>query len=190
MTRGKNITKGDNSPIYNNQGDVYNQEFLYMKVDIINPYNLKKVIDFLELELKDDLDLNQGIEDDDGLKRINIAEKNSINKLEEEGCYDYNNVIIESSIYFKTIKEILSGPRNKELKKSYNNIKKTIIRKIPEIKREKEFFSEVINAIIDRFINSNDIEILENEEMVSVIIHFMYYICHIGENGDDDVETR
>lgn len=189
MKGSKNATKGDHSPVYNNDGDVYNQKVVYMRDDVINPYNLKKVIDFLEVELENEIDPNQGIEDDDGLKRINIVEKNLINKLEEEGCYDYNNVIIESSIYFKTIKDILSDPRNKKLKKSYNNIKKTIIRKIPEIKREKEFFSEVINDIIDRFLNSNDIKVLENEEMVSVVIHFMYYICHIGKNGDDNVET-
>ncbi|MDR0143704.1 ABC-three component system protein [Bacillus sp. JHAA] len=189
MTGSKNNTRGDHSPVYNNQGNVYNQKIIHLRSDIINPYNLKKIIDFLELELEDELEPNQGVEDDDGLKRINIGAKNLINNLEEEGCNDYNNIIIESSIYFKTIKDILSDPRNKKLKKSYNNIKKTINRKIPEIKREKEFFSEVINDIIDRFLNSNDIEILENEELVSVIIHFMYYICHIGENGGSNAET-
>ncbi|PTY86950.1 ABC-three component system protein, partial [Heyndrickxia sporothermodurans] len=73
--------------------------------------------------------------------------------------------------------------------KSYNNIKKTINNKIPIIKREKNYFSKVLNDIIDRFLNSNDIDLLENEEMVSVVIHFMYYICHIGENGDNNAET-
>ncbi|MDE5415469.1 ABC-three component system protein [Alkalihalobacterium chitinilyticum] len=189
MTGSRNTTKGDHSPVYNNDGNVYNQNVIHMRSDAINPYNLKKVIDFLELELEDDIEPNQGVEDDDGLKRINIVAKNIINNLEEEGCNDYNNVIIESSIYFKTIKDILSDPRNKKLRKSYSNIKKTINRKIPEIKREKEFFSEVINDIIDRFLNSNDIEILENEEMVSVVVHFMYYICHIGENGGNNAET-
>ncbi|WP_077358964.1 ABC-three component system protein [Virgibacillus halodenitrificans] len=189
MTGSKNTTKGDHSPVYSNHGNVYNQNVINMRSDVINPYNLKKVIDFLELELEDEIEPNQAVEDDDGLKRINIVAKNTINNLEEEGCNDYNKVIIESSIYFKTIKDILADPRNKELKRSYNNIKKTINRKIPEIKREKEFFSEVINDIIDRFLNSNDIEILENEETVSVVIHFMYYICHIGVNGDDNAET-
>lgn len=189
MNRSKSSTIGDHSPIFNNDGDVYQQNIIHMRSEAINPYNLRKVIDFLELELEGDIDSNQGVEDDEGLKRINIVAKNIINNLEEEGCNDYNKVIIESSIYFKVIKNILSDPRNKKLKKSYNNIKKTINRKIPEIKREKHFFSEVLNDIIDRFLISNDIEILENEEMVSVVIHFMYYICHIGENGDDNAET-
>ncbi|MGJ9385914.1 ABC-three component system protein [Salipaludibacillus sp. CF4.18] len=185
MTTGKSTTRGEQSPIYNNDGDVIQHNFFNSRGDVINPYNLKKVIDFLELELEDELEFKQNVEDDDGLKRINIVAKNIINKLEEDGCKDYNNVIIESSIYFKTIKDILSDPRNKKLRKSYSNIKKTINRKIPEIKRGKYFFSEVLNDIIDRFLNSNDIEILENEETVSVVVHFMYYICHIGENGDN-----
>lgn len=102
--------------------------------------------------------------------------------MEEDQSTSYFKNIIESSIYFKNIKDILSNPRNRDLKKSYNNIKKTINNKIPDIKREKAYFCEVLNEIIDRFINSNDMAILENEEMVSIIIHFMYYICHIGEN--------
>ncbi|WP_341962874.1 hypothetical protein NM897_05975 [Planococcus maritimus] len=189
MKVSRNSTSGDQSPIFNNTGHVYQQNFTYLKSDVINPYNLKKLIDFLEKELEDEIEPNHTIEDDDGLKRINIFKKNKINKLEEEDCEDYNKVLIESSKYFKTIKDILANPRNKQLKKSYNNIKKTINTKIPEIKREKKFFSQIINDIIDRFLNSNDIEILENEEMVSVIIHFMYYICHIGENGEEIVET-
>lgn len=189
MTRSKTTTSGDYSPVFNNDGNVYQQNVIHLRSDVINPYNLKKVIDFLEFELEDELEANQRVQDDDGLKRINIAAKNEINNLEEEGCYDYNSVIIESSIYFKTIKDILSDPRNKVLRKSYNNIKKTINNKIPIIKREKTYFSEVLNDIIDRFLNSNDIDLLENEEMVSVVIHFMYYICHIGENGDNNAET-
>ncbi|MCW1928365.1 ABC-three component system protein [Bhargavaea beijingensis] len=185
MTGSK--TWGDNSPVFNNEGNVY-QNVIHLRSDIINPYNLKKVIEFLEFELEDELEFNQRVHDD-GLKRINIAAKNQINNLEEEGCNDYNAVIIESSIYFITIKDILSDPRNKALRKSYNNVKKTINNKIPIIKREKEYFSEVLNDVIDRFLNSNDIDILENEEMVSVVIHFMYYMCHIGENGDDNAET-
>ncbi|MFC0561940.1 ABC-three component system protein [Halalkalibacter alkalisediminis] len=185
----RSSTSGDHSPVYNNDGHVYQQNIIHMRSDAINPYNLKKVIDFLELELEDELEPNRRVEDDDGLKRIDIIAKNVMNNLEEEGCSDYNNNIIESSIYFKTIKDILSAPRNKGLRKSYNNIKKTINNKIPDIKREKNYFSEVLNDIIDRFLNSNDIEILENEEMVSVVIHFMYYICHIGENGGNNAET-
>lgn len=181
MRINKNITYGNGSPVFNNDGDV-DVIIYYPRSEVINPYNLRKVIEFLEHELQEDILTNNAIEDDDDLKRINIVKKNKVNRLEEEGCTDYFERIIESSIYFKTIKDILSDPRNKSLKKSYNNIRKTINNKIPDIKRDKKYFSQVLNEIIDRFLNSNDIKILENEEMVSIIIHFMYYICHIGDN--------
>jgi hypothetical protein len=182
---GKNSTVGPNSPIFANSGDVH-QHVFHLKSEVINPYNLKKVIEFLENELQEELLANQSVQDDNDLKRIDIVKKNSINKLEEKGSRDYFDNIIESSIYFKSIKDFLSNPRNKKFKKSYNNIKKTINNKVPDIKRRKEHFSEVLNEIIDRFFNNNDEEIMENEELVSVIIHFMYYICHIG---DKNVET-
>ena len=177
----RNETKGNNSPIYGNDGDVI-QNFFQLKSEVINPYNLKKVLLFLERELQEEIAPTSTINDDEDLKRINIIEKNKLNRLEQESNNDYLKNIIESSMYFKSIKDILSNPRNRSLKKSYNNIKKTINNKIPDIKREKSYFFEVLNEVIDRFLNSNDSEILENEEMVSVIIHFMYYICHIGEN--------
>ncbi|KAB7666913.1 MULTISPECIES: ABC-three component system protein [Bacillus] len=177
----RNHTLGPNSPIYNNSGDVNLNLFSY-KNEVINPYNLKKIIEFLERELDGEIELSQSLDNDDDLKRIDIIEKNLLNKLEDEQSNVYFRNIIESSIYFKSIKDILSNPRNRSLKKSYNNIKKTINNKIPDIKREKIFFYEVLNEIIDRFINTNDAAILDNEEMVSIIIHFMYYICHIGEN--------
>ncbi|WP_138420901.1 ABC-three component system protein [Aquibacillus sediminis] len=181
MIGGKNSTAGPNSPIFANQGDVY-QQVLHLKSETINPYNLKKVIEFLENELQEDIPSNQLIQDDEDLKRINIVNKNYINNLEQEGSTDYFDIIIESSIYFKSIKDVLSNPRNNKLRKSYNNIKKTINNKIPDIKRRKEYFSEVLNEIIDRFFNSNDETIMENEELVSVIVHFMYFICHVGDN--------
>ncbi|PTY86878.1 hypothetical protein, partial [Heyndrickxia sporothermodurans] len=90
MTRSKTTTSGDYSPVFNNDGNVYQQNVIHLRSDVINPYNLKKVIDFLEFELEDELEANQRVQDDDGLKRINIAAKNEINNLEEEGCYDYN----------------------------------------------------------------------------------------------------
>ena len=158
----RNETKGNNSPIYGNDGDVI-QNFFQLKSEVINPYNLKKVLLFLESELQEEIAPTSTINDDEDLKRINIIEKNKLNRLEQESNNDYLKNIIESSMYFKSIKDILSNPRNRSLKKSYNNIKKTINNKIPDIKRGKSYFFEVLNE-------------------VSVIIHFMYYICHIGEN--------
>lgn len=188
MVIQKNQTDGDNSPIFNNTGDAYQQVFISNN-QTINPFNLRKVIGFIEIELESENIISDphSINIEDDLKRINIEEKNRVNKLEDENSNLYFENIIESSIYFKSIKEILSNPRNKDIKKSYNNIRKTIRNKIPEIKEEQVFFYQVLNEVIDRFLNSNDPILLENEEMVSVIIHFMYYICHIGENN---VETR
>lgn len=70
----RNQTLGDNSPIYRNQGDVHLNQFFY-KNEVINPYNLKKVIKFLEHELEEEIEINQSFDEDNDLKRINIVEK-------------------------------------------------------------------------------------------------------------------
>lgn len=110
----RNHTLGPNSPIYNNSGDVNLNLFSY-KNEVINPYNLKKIIEFLERELDGEIELSQSLDNDDDLKRIDIIEKNLLNKLEDEQSNVYFKNIIESSIYFKSIKDILSNPCDRQV---------------------------------------------------------------------------
>lgn len=42
MTRSKTTTSGDYSPVFNNDGNVYQQNVIHLRSDVINPYNLKK----------------------------------------------------------------------------------------------------------------------------------------------------
>lgn len=175
-------TNGPNSPIYANGGDVITH---IAKRDIINPFNLKKVILFLEAEITDEervLSSLLDLPEDDDLIRIDINKKNELNLLESEGRTYYFETIIDSSMYFTTIRDMLAEPRNADLKKAYNNIKKTIQGKVAILRQNQDYFCGILDEIINRFINSDDECVLENEGMVTIIIHFMYYICHIGEH--------
>lgn len=170
-------THGDGSPIFHNEGDATLNVIFPQKV--INPYNLKKVLAAIEEQLKDEPDL--GVAIDEELSRIDILRKNRINRLEDEGIDTYHGTIQESSIYFAEIKEIISAPGNSKIKRSYNNILKTLKGKIALLVNEKDYFSQVMDELIHRLLMNDDDELLENEDLVTIVIHFMYYICHIGE---------
>lgn len=185
MARAENpsaITLGNQSPALSGNGTV-NLTYNTIERARINPYNLAKVIKYLD----DNLSLQEKqirLGDDDKLARVDIESKNRVNNLEPNNVFDYSQVIIDSSIYFPMIRGLIGDPRNVELSRAYNNIRKSIAIKIPIMKRDNEYFSDILNIIIEGFIAANDEILLENEELVVVMIHFMYYLCDIGEKYD------
>lgn len=182
-------TNGDNSPILDNSPNSIVNINNIEPNKIFNPHNLKKVILFLDrnidIILSDLKERNKGeknnIRDIVKLYRDDFETKNKKNNLTNE----YAKNIINNSIFFNDISNFLSEPRNKKISKAYNHIVITIRNYIPSLKSEHNEFDDVLNEIIERFFASNDIDVLENEAWVSILVHFMYYICDVGDINVD-----
>ncbi|EIJ0935067.1 ABC-three component system protein [Vibrio cholerae] len=122
----------------------------------------------------------------ENIKRTSLEKKNRINNLNSS----YSKIIENKMIAFNEISDFLSRPENSEYQEKYLECKSELDEKIRAIKKPEHEFNYIIERIYDLII-SRDQDCKTNKRLTKLMLHYMYYICDIGEveNEKDDIDA-
>jgi len=109
-------------------------------------------------------------------------EKNKINKLTD--AY-YDEILVRSLPYFRTIEMFLKNPRNLEYKELYEDTADELRRKIISAAPPFATFDEALTYAVD-LVAKNNPDLRRRRRFVAIFMHYMYYTCEIGRHVDAD----
>lgn len=145
----------------------------------IEPDELAYVILRIKSEIHNinELEKTKPKKSDSGIKRISLKNKNIINNLNS----DYSSIIEGKMIAFDEITDFLARPENSEYQEKYLECKSELDEKIRAIKKPEHEFNIVIEKVYDLII-ARDSDCKTNKRLTKLMLHYMYYICDIGNN--------
>ena len=111
------------------------------------------------------------------LDYIEKPEKNRLNNLSEE-YFEY--MTEEYLSYFYKIDEFLKAPQNKEHLKKYKNTAKGLNMRIAVIRKNYQYFEDVLLEFVNAVENSKNDNMKEHRILFMVFLHYMYWNCDIG----------
>lgn len=144
----------------------------------IEPDELAEVIIQIKNEIKNinDLANGQSSKTIQEIKRTPLKDKNRINNLSQS----YSDIIEGKIIAFEEIQDFLSRPENYEYQEKYLDCKVELDEKIRSIKKPGHEFNHILEKIYDLII-SRDQDCKANKRLTKLMIHYMYYMCDIGD---------
>jgi len=109
--------------------------------------------------------------------RIPIEEKNDLNSMSQ--IY-FNNVFKKSMKEFSLIEVFFKDPKNRKLKKKYDNTIDDIQEKIFVKRDDFNTFDEILVYLSDYIFNSHIQTLRDDRRFIRVFLHYMYFHCDIG----------
>lgn len=117
----------------------------------------------------------------DALRRIPIEEKNELNQLSKNY---FNEVFKKSFSDFNRISSFLEDPINYEYKLKYDNTVNDLQEEIIINRNNYALFDHVLSDLYKKTLDENNGKLFLNRNLLRVFLHYMYYNCDIGINGD------
>ncbi|WP_071891372.1 ABC-three component system protein [Hymenobacter sp. PAMC 26628] len=164
-------------------------EYLKSHKEILKQFRLDKFIlplDFYDRDIKDLIVVltgsikkitNPTIPTGESILFAEKAEKNKINNLDK---YYYEIIRRNSLEYFAQIDDFLGDPINIQYALAYENFAAELGNKV-EIRRDDfNNFKEVFGFLYDKIFNDNESELSKHRALIWVVLHHLYYNCHIG----------
>lgn len=127
----------------------------------------------------DDLDgLPKGATD---FARVSVrTQKNRINGLSQEF---WDQIIVPNSMpHFANITTFLKNPRNRELSNLYADAADEIRQKVFAYRADFESFDKIFPFLYDQIQQKRD-ALHGKRRMISILLHYMYYMCDIGQKA-------
>lgn len=115
------------------------------------------------------------------IKRISLEKKNKINNLNSS----YSDIIEGKMIAFDEITDFLARPENSGYQEKYLECKAELDEKIRAIKKPKHEFNYIIEKVYDLII-ARDQDCKTNKRLTKLMLHYMYYICDIGDTEKEE----
>ena len=134
---------------------------IQIKTEISNIYDLSKI---KPSKLKSDIE------------RVCLKKKNKINNLNSS----YSDIIEGKMVAFDEITDFLSRPENSEYQDKYLECTIELDEKIRAMKKPEHEFNYIIEKIYDLII-ARDQDCKTNKKLTKLMLHYMYYICNIGD---------
>jgi hypothetical protein len=144
----------------------------------IEPDELAEIILKIKSEISNINELARQSSDksNNEIKRVSLKNKNKINNLN----LNYSDIIEGKMIAFYEISDFLSRPENISSQEKYRECSVELDEKIRAIKKPEHEYNYIIEKIYDLVI-SRDQDCKTNKRLTKLMIHYMYYMCDIGE---------
>jgi hypothetical protein len=169
-------------------GDEKIQLWLRQNTKIVKTHNLDKLLlplQFYEEDLKEIIIAFSETKAqpvkikqiEDLISRIDIEEKNKLNKLSKEY---FNNVLKKSYSEFSRIENFLEDPKNILYKNYYDNTIADLQEKIIIHRSEYIAFEEIFNYLYEYVFQNNQEKLKDKRNLIRIFLHYMYHNCDIG----------
>jgi len=122
-------------------------------------------------------------EDDEKFSRINLVDKNKINKLTDD--YFRYNILQDSLPYFTTIDSFLEDPRNVKLRMKFLNTAADIKGRIMSAGGMYPTFDLFLETYCNDIFSSLQDKLEGKRRLIRIFLHYMYFTCKIGKKNVD-----
>jgi len=114
----------------------------------------------------------------DEISRIDVEQKNEINKLSK----DYFDLVLKKSYSeFGKIRAFLEDPKNYRYKEYYENTVADLNEKIVIYRGDYVTFDEIFSYIYDYILLNSIQKLKDKRRLIRVFLHYMYHNCDIGK---------